>query len=132
MDRKDINDIDDIRLLVNEFYSKVRKDGLLGNIFEERIGDDWDNHLNIMYSFWQTLLFRENAYRGNPGLKHLDLPVNREHFDRWLQLFYETIDNYFAGEKAEEAKWRAANIAEMFQRKIEYFRNPEKYPLNLK
>ena len=43
--------------------------------------------------------------------KHLQLPVEQRHFDRWLSLFNETLDALFAGEVAENAKLRAASIA---------------------
>ena len=53
---------------------------------------------------------------------HARLPVEWKHFDRWLKLFCENIDAQFKGEKAQEAKWRAEKMADMFQSKIEYYK----------
>ena len=120
---KDIEHLDDIRLMVDSFYSKVREDELLAGIFNEKIGNNWPQHLERMYRFWQTILLEERTYNGSPFPPHARLPLSKEHFDRWLSLFYETIDEAFHGEKANEAKWRAEKMAELFLYKIDYFRN---------
>lgn len=121
-EKHDILSLDDVKLLVDTFYTRVRADELLGPIFDERIQDRWPIHLDIMYRFWQTVLLEELTYQGNPGVKHITLPVGEEHFERWLSLFYTTLDELFTGAKAEEAKWRAEKMAEMFRSKIEYYR----------
>ena len=120
---KDISDIHDIRLLVNSFYEKVRKDDLLGDIFENVIRDKWPTHLEKMYRFWQTVLLNEHSYKGSPFGPHAKLPVNAGHFERWKLLFAQTIDEHFSGPTADDAKWRAGKMAEMFLYKIEFFRN---------
>lgn len=119
----DIIDLNDIKKLVDTFYDKVRKDALLAPIFDLRIQDRWQEHLTKMYSFWQTLLLADKTYNGNPFPPHAQLPVNHMHFQKWLALFMETVDELFRGEKAEEAKWRAQKIAEMFEIKIAYHKN---------
>jgi hemoglobin len=125
--QKQIIALDDIKLLVDSFYGKVRKDELLAPIFNERIGNKWPEHLEKMYRFWQTVLLGEHTYYGSPFTPHANLPVNKEHFNRWLKLFNATINEQFTGEKAEEARWRAGKMAEMFHHKIEYYKNnPEK------
>lgn len=127
---KEIISIADIRVLVDAFYGKVRKDELLKDIFNNVIGDNWPTHLEKMYRFWQTVLLGEHTYSGMPFPPHAKLPVGKEHFERWLLLFYQTIDEHFEGEKADEAKWRAQKMAEMFHYKIEYFRNNNLSPLS--
>lgn len=117
-ENKDILTLEDIKQLVDLFYERVRADALLGPIFEERIQDNWARHLDIMYRFWQTVLLGELTYQGSPGAKHITLPVGEEHFERWLSIFYMTVDELFTGSKATEAKWRAARMAEMFAGKI--------------
>lgn len=125
--RNDILQIEDIKLLVNTFYTKVREDDLLADVFNDRIQDRWPMHLEKMYKFWQTVLLEEHTYHGSPFVPHAKLPVDRAHFDRWIELFYATIDESFSGEKAKEAKWRAEKMADMFYHKIIYYRNnPEK------
>ena len=86
-EKKDILSIDDIKLLVNTFYDKVREDYLIGPIFNERIQGLWPQHLAKMYTFWQTVLLGEHTYYGTPFPPHAQLPVEKEHFDRWLTLF---------------------------------------------
>ena len=127
--RGDITDIEDIKLLVNTFYGKVRQDDLLADIFNGVIQDRWDEHLEKMYRFWQTVLLEEHTYYGSPFRPHAQLPVNATHFDQWKDLFFETVDGHFSGKKAEEAKWRAAKMAEMFQMKINYYKNKQAKPL---
>src|SRR5690606_22213868 len=106
--------LDDIRLLVDTFYGKVRTDELLKDIFDGVIQDRWPEHLEKMYRFWQTILLEERTYSGSPFPPHAHLPVTKEHFDRWLQLFYSTLDELFTGEVATEARWRAQKMADMF------------------
>ncbi len=127
--KQSILQLEDIKLLVDSFYGKVREDELLAPVFNNRIGDRWPAHLEKMYKFWQTVLLKEHTYFGSPFPPHALLPVNKKHFDEWLTLFYETVDENFTGEKAEEAKWRAARMAEMFQYKIEYYRNNQTKPI---
>lgn len=117
-ENKDILTLEDIKQLVDLFYTRVRADALLGPIFEERIKANWARHLEIMYRFWQTVLLGELTYQGSPGAKHITLPVGGEHFEKWLSIFYTTVDELFTGSKATEAKWRAARMAEMFAGKI--------------
>ncbi len=119
----DILSIDDIKNLVDSFYGKVRKDELIGPIFDERIQDRWPTHLAKMYSFWQTVLLGEHTYYGSPFPPHAQLPIDEVHFNKWLELFYETLDEHFTGKIAEEAKWRANKMAQMFQYKLQHYKN---------
>lgn len=128
-EKKNIARLEDIKQLVNRFYGKVREDELLAPVFNQRIGDLWPEHLEKMYKFWQTVLLQEHTYFGSPFLPHAQLPVDATHFDRWLTLFFQTIDETFVGAKAEEAKWRAAKMADMFRYKIEYYRNNPAKPI---
>lgn len=126
----DILNLDDVKLLVNSFYDKVRQDELLSPIFNSVIQDNWPRHLEKMYTFWQTVLLKDHTYFGSPFVPHAKLPVEQQHFTKWMELFYKTIDDEFTGEKATEAKWRAEKMAEMFLMKIRYYReNPDKAPI---
>jgi hemoglobin len=127
--KEDILTLEDIKLLVNTFYNKVREDNLIGPIFNERIQNRWPEHLAKMYTFWQTVLLGEHTYYGSPFPPHAQLPVEGQHFQRWLFLFSQTLNELFTGEKAKEAMWRADKMAEMFQYKIEHYRNNVKNSL---
>lgn len=128
--KKEIENIEDIKLLVNEFYGKVRQDELLKDIFNTIIQDRWSEHLNKMYSFWQTVLLGEHTYKGSPFPPHAVMPVEIEHFDAWLGLWVGTVNKYFVGEKAERAIWQGQRMAEMFLSKIRYMRDTDSVPLN--
>ena len=119
---KDIEDINDIKKMVNLFYGKVRKDDLIGPIFNDKIQNHWTEHLTKLYSFWQGILLGERTYTGFPFPPHAQLPISKEHFDRWLSLFTETVDHLFIGEIANEAKNRAYKISDVFQKKLEHIR----------
>jgi len=119
---KDITGLEDIRLFVDEFYSKVREDDLIGQVFENVIAD-WRPHLDKMYAFWNAVLFGEPGFKGNPFAKHAPLPIAPDHFGRWLELFNETIDTHFTGPMAEETKKKAGLMAEMFMSKLDRMRN---------
>jgi hemoglobin len=123
MKAKTIEDIADIKLLVDSFYGKVRNNNLLNPVFEQVIQDRWPEHLQKMYNFWETVLLGNHTYFGTPFRPHANLPINEEYFKEWIRLFNETIDEFFEGEKAEEAKWRADKMAELFIYKLTNYRN---------
>ena len=127
--KSDISNLSDVKLLVDTFYDKIREDELLKDIFNTKIQDRWPEHLEKMYRFWQTVLLEEHTYYGSPFLPHAKLPVDLEHFERWLMLFNKTVDDLFEGEKAERAKWQGQRMAEMFHSKIEYYKDNSATPL---
>jgi hemoglobin len=129
MGAEDIINIEDIKILVDHFYDKVKIDVLLGPIFNGILEGHWPGHLQKLYRFWQTILLDEHTYHGSPFPPHAQLPVERKHFDRWIELFEKTVDEQFVGEKATEAKLRANKMAEMFQYKIEQYKSNSIKPL---
>lgn len=118
MIKKEIKGIEEIRIMVDSFYDKVNEDDLLSPIFNEFSKVSWEKHLPIMYNFWNTILFNQGDYKGSPFPKHLKLPVEDKHFERWLKLFNQTIDENFTGEMAENVRLRAKTIALTFSSKI--------------
>lgn len=114
----DITNREDIELMVDTFYTSVREDTVLGPIFNSVIKDNWDKHLDTMYRFWQTVLLHEFAYKGSPFSPHRNLPIEEHHFDRWLYHFNTSMDRNFSGKIADEAKWRASKMAQMFMYKL--------------
>ena len=116
--KKDIETEADIKLLVDTFYDSVNQDELLSPVFNDFAQVDWQHHLPIMYRFWSTVLFGSMAYKGQPFPKHLPLPVDRQHFSRWIALFTQTLADLFEGPRATEAKQKAAGIAHIFQMRL--------------
>lgn len=117
--KKDLESLNDIEILVNDFYKKVKTDPTIGPLFTNI---NWDRHLPVMYQFWDNAIFFSGGYNGNPLKTHQHLhqvfPLSKQHFDVWLSLFTSTVDELFSGEKAELAKQRATSIATVMQIKI--------------
>ena len=111
---RDIETEADVRALVDAFYAAIRDDALLNPIFTDVAQVDWDHHLPKMYAFWNGLIFGQPGYVGQPFAAHVQLPVAREHFQRWLELFHATVDRLFSGAGALRAKNAAASIAHTF------------------
>ena len=118
---KDIEGIKEIKLFVDAFYDKVRKDDLLGPVFEAKLAGHWDAHLARMYDFWNTILFSQGSYKGSPYQKHETLPVKKDHFDRWLKLFEEVLRSNFEGKQTDETIQRAKVIGWTFWSKIDQY-----------
>jgi hemoglobin len=78
-----------IERLVHGFYAKIRADAVLGPVFDARI-KQWEPHLAQMCAFWSSVALMSGRYQGTPMVKHVPLPVDAAHFDRWLKLFEET------------------------------------------
>jgi hemoglobin len=115
---EDIKDLGSITILVDDFYDKVRADNLLGPIFSAAIKDDWQSHLNKMYTFWNAALFGAQAFKCNPSTGYASLPIAGCYFARWIKLFGQTIDEHFAGPKASETKTKAGLLSAMFQYRL--------------
>lgn len=116
--KQDILTTEQVKTLVDKFYEKVNADQLLSPVFNQEAKVDWPSHLPKMYKFWGSILLGTADYHGRPFPPHTELNIGKEHFERWMQLFLETVDENFTGEVAEIAKQRAQNIALIFQHKL--------------
>ena len=127
MNKEDIKSRDDVFLLVSSFYDKVRKDPVLAPFFNEAI-KDWDTHLERLTTFWESSLFMtrklEHKYLGNPIEAHTKVdkeskhPISELHFGLWMNLWFETVDELFEGDYAENAKRRARKMSTFLYLKI--------------
>lgn len=121
--KKSLDSRERIEELVHSFYIRVKADDLLGPIFNNAQNFSWDTHIPIMVDFWETLLLDAAKYKGNTMRKHIELhqrnPLTKEHFDRWKELFYATIDNEFEGTAVNEAHRRVEAMSALMQYKIE-------------
>lgn len=113
---RDIESLDDLRLLVGAFYEEAKKDQVLGPIFNQFV-TEWEPHIEKVASFWEATLFSAGPYRANPIIIHqkvdeiLSHSLEQLHFDKWVEIWHETTDTMFAGDMANMAKQRASNIA---------------------
>lgn len=123
MKKTDMNTREDVFLLVKTFYGKVRKDELLGSVFNGII-EDWEEHFERLTDFWESNLFFRKKYHGDPLQKHIEVDqqvggtINEMHFGVWLNLWYQTIDELFEGEHANIAKNRARNMGTFIHLRI--------------
>lgn len=115
---KDIETRADINLLVKKFYVKVRLDDLLGPIFNHHIENKkWPAHLEKLTDFWEGNLLGGTSFYGNPAQKHLNVDresnhtIDASHFEQWLALWNETVDELYQGQLADTAKFFADRIA---------------------
>ncbi|HBI02236.1 MAG TPA: group III truncated hemoglobin [Flavobacterium sp.] len=119
--KKDIHNRNDIILLVNAFYEKIKTDQVIGFLFTEIAQINWENHLPKMYDFWENVLFFTGNFDGNPMQKHKELhnkcPLSHAHFNHWNEIFRQTVNELFEGKKAEEIKMRAKNISDVIMYK---------------
>lgn len=123
--KKDLETKEEIHQLVDYFYTQLRKDKLLAPIFLKVIPDShWNGHILKITDFWSSILFSNMDYSGNPMETHIKLDkttnyqIDQTYFDRWLEIWYESIDELFAGKNANILKDRARNIAHIMWIKI--------------
>jgi hemoglobin len=103
-----------IERLVRAFYGRVREDDVLAPIFASKI-EDWESHLTKMFAFWSSVTLMSGRYHGQPMAKHLLLPIDANHFDRWLALFERTAGDHCPPSAAEHFVRLAHRIAESLE-----------------
>lgn len=114
--RTDVQTRADVERIVKAFYGGIDQDPVLGRFFA---GVDWDVHLPKMVSFWSALVFHTGEYKGRPFDPHAKLMnLEREHFGHWVSRFCDAVDEEFQGDRAEDMKQRARQIASVFQVKL--------------
>ncbi|SMC73833.1 hemoglobin [Rhizobium sp. RU36D] len=120
IDGKPLPDVLDepmIHAVVHGFYDQIRRDPLLGPVFNGAIAPDaWPVHLARMCDFWSSTLLRTDRYHGKPLPPHLALPdLGEEHFRRWLSLFQETVERLCPADVAAVFMDRGLRIAHSFR-----------------
>lgn len=102
--------------LVHAFYAKVRRDPVLGPIFDAAIGDGWDAHLAKLCDFWSSVLLMTGRFKGAPMAVHAALPtIGAAHFATWLAMFEETADEICPPPAAALFVARSRMIAQSLQ-----------------
>ncbi|MBS1513374.1 MAG: group III truncated hemoglobin [Bacteroidetes bacterium] len=118
----DITSRADIERLIIRFYDKVKKDDTIGFIFTEVVPINWDHHIPVIVDFWESILLDNPVYQKNAMEVHYTLnkkvPLQKEHFDTWILLFTNTVDELFEGRIAHLAKSRAKSIANVMHFKM--------------
>jgi hemoglobin len=120
--KPDITTRTDIETLMHSFYNALLQDEAMARIFNDVAQIDLAAHLPHIVSFWEGVVLNTGDYRNNVMQIHLNLnakvPLSKERFDTWLEVFFTTVDNLFAGANAEKMKTRALSIATVMQVKM--------------
>jgi len=103
-----------IEHLVRLFYQRIQAEPVLGPIFATRVAD-WEHHIEKLCAFWSSVALMTGRYHGQPMRMHMDLPVDRAHFDRWLALFERTAAEVCPPAAAEHFVERARRIADSLE-----------------
>ena len=118
----DIQNREDIDRLMRNFYEKLLNDSDMAPIFDKVVAKGLDHHFDVLVDFWDNILFFTGAYKNNAMVKHMALnewyPLQKVHFEKWLNFFKSSVDELFEGEKATLAKDRADQIATLMELKI--------------
>ena len=130
--RGDIETRADCERLVRDFYTRAMADPIIGFIFVDVAKLDLEAHLPQIASFWETILLGTKTYDGNPFAAHVPLHakvgLQDGHFKRWLALWFETVDDLYAGERANLAKVHALRVAQAFHQRLQAFPSPDDEP----
>jgi hemoglobin len=125
--KTDITSRKDIEMFIRQFYEKVKGDKTIGFIFTDVVEMDWPHHIPIIVDFWETVLLDNPIYKKNAMEVHYSLNkkvrLTKEHFERWLLLFANTIDELHEGKIATLAKVRAKGIADVMLLKMNAVNN---------
>jgi len=125
--KQDIQTRTDIETLIARFYEKVKLDATIGFIFTDMVKINWEHHIPLIVDFWETILLDNPVYKKNAMEVHYDLnkkiPLQREHFESWLYIFFSTVDELYAGKIASLAKTRAKSIADVMLFKMDSSNN---------
>ena len=123
---RDSNDIEtraDCERLVRTFYGRALRDPIIGFIFVDVAKLDLEAHVPRITSFWETILLGARSYGGGAFRPHAEIhfqvPLRRAHFEQWLNLWTSTVDELFAGERAELAKAHAERVAAAFHQRLQ-------------
>lgn len=123
--KTDIEHPDQVEQMVQSFYEKVYKDELLGPIFRVVAGVRMEDHLPKMYVFWKHVILDVGKYEGNAYAVHHKLNrkqnLEKHHFQHWLKLFRENLDEHFEGPNVEKAMRAARGIGGSFQQRLALF-----------
>jgi hemoglobin len=121
--RADIESRADCERLVRAFYGRALEDPIIGFLFPDVAKLDLEAHVPRITSFWETILLGAQSYGGGAfrphAALHMKAPLRRAHFEQWLNLWSRTVDELFAGDRAELAKAHAARVARAFHERVQ-------------
>ena len=119
---QDITSRDDCERLVRAFYGRALTDPVIGFILVDVAKLDVEAHVPRIASFWETILLGAQSYGGGAFRPHAainaQVRLRAGHFERWLWMWRTTVDELFAGVRAELAKTHADRVARAFHARL--------------
>jgi hemoglobin len=125
-DRREIDE-DSLRELVHAFYDRVRRDPLIGPVFNQAV-EDWPEHLDRLQAFWSSVMLGSGRYKGRPlpaHVRHSD-SISSESFERWLALWKTVTEERFSPGAAAALQEKAGRIGESLSLGIAFARGEMK------
>jgi hemoglobin len=112
--KPDLTTRDDLLNLLRAFYGQALLDPLLEPVFTGA-GMDLEEHLPRIASFWEVSLLGTGEYTGRPMQLHRQLitgaGLTEPLFERWLELWEQTVSELYAGPTGDRAKREAVRMA---------------------
>ncbi len=128
----DIETRDDCERLVRAFYGRAFEDPIIGFLFVDVARLDLEAHVPQITSFWETVLLGAQSYRGGAFRPHAELHskagLRGGHFAQWLHLWDGTVDELYAGPRADLAKAHAHRVGDAFLRRLRQLPGPAPAP----
>lgn len=122
--KTDIRNKADIQSLVDTFHRRLRQDPEFDLLFEHFAQKNETEHLEAMTAFWESALFQAGVYKANTLDIHLDIHfqyrLKAAHFNHWLVVFQETLEDLFDGPNARQALEKAISMASVIKMKIDH------------
>jgi hemoglobin len=125
---RDIESRADCERLVRTFYGRALQDPIIGFIFVDVAKLDLEAHVPRITSFWETILLGGQSYGGGAFRPHAELhakvALRAAHFEQWLNLWSSTVDELFAGDRADLAKAHAVRVGRAFHHRLQSVPSP--------
>lgn len=120
---RDISE-ESLKTLVDTFYAKVRRDPVIGPVFNSAVAD-WPEHLEKLQAFWSSVMMTTGRYKGNPMAAHVGLgdAIEPHMFERWLALWRETTAELMQPAAAEALQFKAERIGESLSLGLQFWRD---------
>jgi hemoglobin len=122
--KRDVATREDLIRILEAFYKKAFKDELIGRFFTEVVPLDLETHIPVIADFWEGIVLNNYRYRKNVMEIHRHIHelshIKKEHLDRWVQLFTETVSEQFEGNNAELMNQRAKSVATLMDIKLNH------------
>lgn len=118
----DLDSRTQIHDMVVAFYRAIVFDDVLGPVFDEIAEVDWPSHIPRLVDYWCRILLGESSYTGAMLVAHQEVgavePFRAEWFDRWHQLFVDTVRAEWSGPHADSAVAHAERTLASLARRL--------------